>query len=120
MRPNLPHRVTIRTPGPPTVDPVTGNERPGPPVVETGVPARLSQSPVGNISQQAELLATQNTVISFWTILTGPRSGLASNSEVEDEDTGRKFVVAGQVARRPDRHPQFLAAAARLISDMQA
>lgn len=72
------------------------------------------------MSQQAELLAGQNTVISFWTVLTGPRSGLASNSEVIDEDTGRKFVIAGQVARRPDRHPQFLAAAARLISDMQA
>jgi hypothetical protein len=87
--------------------------------VETGVPARLSQTSVANISQQAELLATQNTVISLWTILTGPRSGLTSDSIVEDEETGRRFEIAGEVARRPDRHPQFLAAAARLISDMQ-
>lgn len=99
---------------------MTGNERPGAPSVATGVPARLSQGSVANISQQAELLATQNTVISLWTILTGPHSGLASDSEVTDEDTGRTFVVAGEVARRPDRHPRFLAAAARLISDMQA
>lgn len=74
---------------------------------------------MANISQQAELLATQNTVISLWTILTGPNSTLASNSVVEDEDTGRKWVVAGEVARRPDRRPKFLAASARLISDMQ-
>lgn len=86
----------------------------------TQVPARLSQSSVANISQQAELLATQNTVISLWTILTGPDSGLTSNSVVEDEATGRRFTIAGEVARRPDKHPRFLAAAARLISDMQA
>lgn len=73
-----------------------------------------------NVSQQAELLATQNTVISQWSILTGPRSGLAADSVVEDEETGRKYQIVGQVARRPDRHPQFLAASARLISDMQA
>ena len=88
--------------------------------METGVPARLSQASVANISQQAELLATQNTVISLWTVLTGPRSTLAANSVVEDEGTGRRFQIAGEVARRPDRHPQYLAAAARLISDMQA
>jgi hypothetical protein len=84
------------------------------------VPARLSQAPVANVGGQVELLATQDTVISLWTILTGPHSGLTSDSEVTDEDTGRRFTIAGQVARRPDRHPKFLAAAARLISDMQA
>jgi hypothetical protein len=102
------------------VDPVSGNERPGTPITATGVPARLSQSPVANVGSQVELLADQNTVISFWTVLTGPNSGLASGSEVTDEDTGRRFAIVGAVARRPDRHPKFLAAAARLISDMQA
>jgi hypothetical protein len=32
---------------------------------------------------------------------------------------GREFEIQGQVARRPEHAPIFLAAQARLISDMQ-
>lgn len=118
MRPNLNQRVRIETPGPLTPDPVTGNERPGPPVVQYEVPARLSQNPVANISQQAELIANQNTTISLWTILVGRETQLSPSSVVIDEQ-GRKFRIEGAVADRPAHRPTFRAAAARLISDMQ-
>lgn len=118
MRPNLPDRVTIETPGPLAPDPVTGNERPGPPTLQYEVPARLSQNPVANISQQAELLVTQNTTISMWTVLVGRETQLSPSSVVIDEQ-GRKFRIEGAVADRPAHRPTFKAAAARLISDMQ-
>lgn len=118
MRPNLPSRVTIETPGPSIQDPTSGNERPGPSIVELDVPARLSQNPVANISQQAELMANQQTVISMWTVLVGRDTTLTSASVVIDEQ-GRRFAIEGAVANRPDRHPKFRAAAARLISDLQ-
>lgn len=101
-----------------TVDPVTGNERPGSPVVQYEVPARLSQSPVANVGSQVELLANQQTTISLWTVLVGRDTSLASNSTVIDEQ-GRVFRVEGAVADRPAHRPTFKAAAARLISDMQ-
>lgn len=118
MRPDLPDRVTIETPGPLTPDPVTGNERPGPPTVQHEVPARLSQSPVANVGGQVELLASQNTVISMWTILVDRSTPLSSNSIVTDA-MGQKFRIEGAVALRPKHRPSFKAAAARLISDMQ-
>ena len=118
MRPNLPQRVTISTPGPPTQDPVSGNERPGAPVVQHEVPARISQSPVANVGSQVELLASQTTVISMWTVLVGRDTPLSSNSTVTDEQ-GRVFRIEGAVADRPAHRPTFRAAAARLISDMQ-
>lgn len=120
MRPNLPQRVTILTPGSGVVrDPVTGNERPAPPTTVHNVPARLSQAPVANVGPQVELLVNQNTTVSLWTILVGKGTVLTSASEVTDEQ-GRKFAIEGAVADRPAHRPQFRAAAARLISDMQA
>lgn len=118
MRPKLPSLVTISTPGPPTTDPVSGNEIDGPPVVETQVPARLSQSPVANVSQQMEQLAAQRTTISLWTVLVGRDTYLTSASVVTDEH-GRRFRIEGAVADRPAHRPTFRAASARLISDMQ-
>lgn len=86
--------------------------------METLVPARLSQQPVGNISSQAELMAHQDTVISLWTVMVHANTLLTSKSVIEDEQ-GRKFQIEGAVANRPERHPKFRAAAARLISDSQ-
>lgn len=117
MRPKFPQTLTISTPGPKTVD-LNGNLIPGTPTVETG-PGRISQSPVADIGSQVELLADQNTVISVWRVLVPPWRTMTSESTVTDEATGRKFSIAGDVAGRPDHKPIFLAAAARLISDMQ-
>jgi hypothetical protein len=117
MRPKFPQRVTVSTPGPPVEDPVSGNTRPGPPTV-TETTARISQAPVANVGGQIELLAEQNTVISLWTVLVPAGATLESNSTVTDE-SGRVFAITGQVAERPNHKPQFRAAAARLISDMQ-
>lgn len=111
--------MTIRTPSLPTKNPVSGNEIDGPPTEEFKVPARLSQDPVANVSQQMEMLATQRTTISMWTVLVQASTLLTSRSEIEDE-YGRVFRVEGAVANRPEKNPKFKAAAARLISDMQA
>lgn len=118
MPPPMPRTVTISTPGPSTVDPVTGNERPGTSTTAT-VPAWLSQRPVADVGSQIELLATQNTTISLWTLLVPVGTVLTSKSSFTDE-SGQRYVVVGQPANRPDFPPhQFRAAAARLISDMQ-
>ncbi len=118
MPPPMPRTVTISTPGAPTVDPVSGNERPGGLATAT-VPAWLSQRPVADVGGQIELLASQNTTISLWTLLVPAGTVLTSSSTFTDE-SGRKYVVIGQPADRPDFPPhQFRAAAARLISDMQ-
>lgn len=87
--------------------------------METRRPARFSQAAVANSSQQRELLAAQNTLISEWTILVGAGTLLTSQSSVVNEATGEKFAITGRVARRPEKHPKFLAASARLISDLQ-
>lgn len=117
MRPRFPQTVEISTPGPSTGDPVSGNQVLGSPTVET-VRARISQSPVANVGAQVELLASQNTVISVWTVIVPPGTLMTAQSTVTDED-GRKFAVMGDVADRPNHKPLFRAAAARLISDMQ-
>jgi hypothetical protein len=117
MRPRFPQTVEITTPGPPTVDPLTGNQVPGMPTVETAR-ARISQSPVANVGSQFELLAEQNTVISLWTLIVPAGTLITSQSTVLDEQ-GRKFSVEGDIADRPTHRPVFRAAAARLISDMQ-
>lgn len=116
---HLPHRLRITTPTPSTTDPDSGNDRPGVPIPQT-VRGRLSQSPVANVGGQTELLATQDTVISLWTVLVSGSTVLTPQSIVEDLDTARKFQIVGEVALRPDRHPKYKAAAARLISDMQS
>jgi len=86
--------------------------------VDVVEPARLSQKPVIDVSAASEFRGQQSTVLSNWTVLVGPRSALTSESTVIDE-LGQEFQVVGAVARRPQHQPQFLAAAARLISDMQ-
>jgi hypothetical protein len=117
VRPRFPQTVEITTPGSSTENPVTGNQIPGSPTVQT-VRARISQAPVANVGSQVELLAQQNTVISLWTVIVPAGTDLTSSSIVVDED-GRKFQITGDVADRPNHRPVFRAAAARLISDMQ-
>lgn len=109
--------MTIETPTL-TVNPETGNEIPGTPQRQFNVPARLSQAPVANVGGQVELLSTQQTTISMWTVLVGRETVLTSSSVVTDGQ-GRKFRIEGAVADRPAHRPTFRAAAARLISDMQ-
>lgn len=129
--PQYPHRVNITTPGPqtvpPTVDPETGNEVTPTPVTRPGM-AWLAQRPVGVIAAAAELNATQDTTISFATMLASPDTVLTEDSVVEDVDgvvTGKpgvKYVVEGEVANRYSgarRVIVFRAAALRLISDQQ-
>lgn len=82
------------------------------------VPARLSQAPVANVGGQVEILANQNTTVSFWTLLVPAGTVLTERSSVVDE-SGQNFQVIGNVADRPNHRPQFRAAAVRLISDMQ-
>jgi hypothetical protein len=119
VAPRLDQRVTIRNPGPVTgeMDPVTGKPKRAAPV-DVGEAARLSQKPVIDVSSAAEFRGQQDTVLSNWTILVGPGSALTSESTVIDE-LGQTFEIVGAVARRPQHRPEFLAAAARLISDMQ-
>lgn len=119
MRPKMPRRVTITTPPDPVIDSATGRQiPPGPPTVATNIPARLSQQPVEDLGGQVELLASQNTTISLWTVLVPAGTALTSRSTVVDE-LGRTFQIIGKPADRPDHRPQFRAAAARLISDLQ-
>ena len=119
MPPPMPFRLTVRTPGPPTQDPVSGNERPGVIVPVTGVPAWLSQKSTADTSTSEELRAAQDTDISIWTVLVPLGTDLTSKSEFTDEGSGSVYKIEGRVAKRPDHRPQFLAASARLISDMQ-
>lgn len=118
MPPPMPHRVTIVNPGALVVDPVTRNQRPGPPV-ETQTQAWLAQKSTADVGSQIELGSQQNTTISLWTFLVPLGTVLTSASTVVDQ-AGRKFVVIGAVADRPDHRPQWRAAVLRLISDMQA
>lgn len=83
-------------------------------------PAWLSQRPVADVGTAVEFRAGQNTEISFWTLLVPVDTVLTAESEFLDE-LGQKYKVQGKPALRPDFPPhQFKAAAARLISDMQA
>lgn len=119
MRPHFNQLLEISTPGPATVDPETGNPRPGTPTVQQ-VMGRLSQSPVANIASQFELMATQQTVISLWSVLVPAGTVMTALSTVTEVETGRQLAISGDVADRPHHRPKFRAAAARLISDMQA
>jgi hypothetical protein len=118
MRPKWTHRVRLETPGPKVVNPATGLEE-SQTTVRYNVPARLSQAPVANVGSQIELLASQNTTISLWTLQVPPSELLTSQTVAYDDD-GRAFKVVGEPARRPDQRPDFLVASVRLISDMQA
>jgi hypothetical protein len=112
-------RLTVTTPGASTVDPVSGNERPGAPDVQTGVRAGLWQKSTADVGSATELRSTQDTDLSTWTVIVPLGTNLTAKSEFVNEATGERFRVSSRVARRPDHRPQFLAATARLISDMQ-
>lgn len=99
------------------MDPVSGNERPGP-TTDEQVRARLSQTAVVNVTGQSELLAMQKTVVSLWDLLVNRGTTLTSDSVITDEN-GQKYAVVGSVADRPFKHPKFRAASLRLVSDMQ-
>lgn len=116
--PRMPNQITIRTPGSPVVDPETGNSRPGLPTTAT-TRAYLSQRPVADVGSQIELLASQQTTITLWTVIV-PRGTVLTSASTFTDEQGRGFAVTGEPADRPNRRPQFRAAAARLISDMQA
>lgn|SRR5262245_16121655 len=117
MAPPMPLQVTVRTPSPPTVDPASGNEVPGPETVTT-TRAWLSQRSTVDLGSQIELLGTQSTVVSLWTLLIPLSVPVTSASTVTDS-SNRTFVVVGEPAARPDHRPQWRAAALRLVSDLQ-
>lgn len=117
LSPPMTTQVTVETPGPPVVDPATGNVIPGPSTSEETL-AWLSQNSVVETGAQIELNAAQDTTISLWTFLCPLTVPITSKSTVVDGD-GRKFVVVGQPAQRPDHRPRWRAASLRMISDMQ-
>jgi hypothetical protein len=117
MAPNFPHKVTITTPGPPRHDPVTHNELPGTPTVLLSR-AYLAARPVTELRSQFEVTATQSTTVSMFDLLLPPGTPIKPTSEVTDE-AGLDYVVMGKPVSRPHRHPQFVAASLRLISDLQ-
>lgn len=121
MPPRLSQRVKITNPGTGTVDPLSGNVRPGPPVTRR-VSAYLSQRPVENLSSAIEINGDQTTVVSLWTLLVAPHTDLRPESVIEDAD-GNLYEVEGDPAeRRPaigSRRVVYLAAALRRVSDLQ-
>lgn len=117
MRPSkMRQQVVLRNPGPLMTDPVTGNERPGPPT-STTTRAYLAQVPVGNVGAQIDLRAEQDTVVSLWTLLVPPDAPLTRRTTVISGS--EEWRVVGEVANRPMHRPQFLAAALRKVSDLQ-
>lgn len=96
---------------------MTGVDRPPDPV-DTVSPARLSQKSVADLGSQTEIAGQQTTVVSAWTVLVPPDKPLTSATIVIDE-SGAQYAIEGDVARRPNHRPVFLAASARLVSDMQ-
>lgn len=119
MRPKMPRTVTVRTPGGASADPDTGNPVDGP-LVDTVTPAYLAQLPVSQLSSQVELLATQNTTISSFTLLVPAAVPLTARSEVVDEDGHRYQVIGEPAARRGlGRKVLFRAAALHRVSDLQ-
>lgn len=115
--PRMSDRVVVSTPGPANVNPETGNPTPGP-VTAVSTKAYLSQRPVADVGSQVELLATQHTTITLWTLIVPKGTLLTSESWVTDS-AGSRYAVVGVPADRPKRRPRFRAAALRLISDMQ-
>lgn len=119
MAPKLDQLVTILNPAQGAeTDPASKQPIPLPPVETPGIPARLSQKPVGDVGSGIEVRGPQDTTVSIWTILVGPSAPLTEQSTVVDT-RGQRFQIQGKVARRPERRTQFLAASARLISDLQ-
>lgn len=120
MLPQMPRTVVVRTPGEPGTDEVTGNPIPGP-TVDVATRAYLAQRPVMITSGSEELGATQDTVITTYTLLVPYDVVITSESTVADED-GTVYQVEGHPAPRSGlgRRPNFIAASLRRISDMQS
>jgi len=74
---------------------------------------------VANVSAATENNIGQATTISAWTVLLPVGTTVTSQSTVEHPATGRKWQIEGNPTGRPDHDPVFIAAAMRLISDMQ-
>jgi hypothetical protein len=116
----MPRTVTVRTPGPPSVDPDSGNTVPGP-VVRTVTRAYLSQQSVAVLSASTETAGRQDTTISSYTLIVPASVALNEKSQVVDED-GHVYRVNGQPAERRalGRRVLFRAAAMHRITDLQA
>lgn len=115
--PPMPRQVKVTTPGMPSVDPDSGNERPGLPMTKFS-PAWLSQRSVVDISRSLTLVEKQDTTTSLWLLLVPLDTPLTRKSLVT-ERKGDQYKVVSEVARRPDHRPLFFAAVLALISDMQ-
>lgn len=118
MPPPMTTPITIRTPGAPATDPVTGNEVPGLPVV-VELRAWLAQKSTGDVGSQVELNAAQNTTVSPWALIVPLPKGACLTSQSEVSAPQGVFAVVGRVADRPDHRPIMRAASLRLISDLQ-
>jgi hypothetical protein len=112
----MPHQVTVRTPNPPAVDPVTGLLT-NPTLTSADTRAWLGQNPVLQVTTQDETAAGQSTTVSSHSFLCPLGVPLTSASEVVH--AGLVYRVVGRPALRPDHRPQWQAAALQLISDMQ-
>jgi hypothetical protein len=73
---------------------------------------------VTELRSQFEVTAGQNTTVSMFDLLLPPGTPIHPNSEVTDE-AGLDYVVMGKPVSRPHKHPVFVAASLRLISDLQ-
>lgn len=119
MLPQMPQTVTVRTPGSPGVDPVTGNAVPAA-LTESRTKAYLSQQPVTILSANPELHAYQDTTISTYTMLLPSTVEITSDSTVVDEQDVVYQVVGHPASRGPlDRKIKFTAVSLRRISDLQ-
>lgn len=120
MRPRFPRTVTIRNPGPPAVDPDTGN-RTNTASVDLVTRAYLSQRSVAVLRASDELAARQETTIATYTLIVPGGVALQSDSVVIDESQVA-YRVAGEPAERRGLGPVvlFRAAALHRISDLQA
>lgn len=119
MQPQFPRTVTVRTPGPPSVDPDTGNTVPGP-ITSTTTRAYLSQQSTSVLSSYVEILGRQDTTISSFTLLVPPDVPLQSDSQIVDE-TGLIYRINGSPAERRGlgQRVVFKAASMHLVSDLQ-
>lgn len=116
--PKMRQQVTLETPGDPVVDPVTGNERPGPPT-STLSRAYLEQR---SLYAQQEYQADQSTSTTDYIVIVPPGVPLTMSTTVIDSD-GVRYAVVGHPAERRNRRGnqkvRFVTAWLRLVSDLQ-
>lgn len=116
--PRMRQQVTLENPGPSVVDPVTGNERPGPPIA-TPSRAYLEQR---SLYAQQEYQSSQSTSTSDFILLVHAGAPLSMDTTVVD-DAGLRYAVVGHPAQRRARlnggRVRYIAAWLRLVSDLQ-